>query len=232
MSSFSRFVVVGAVLILLCAGWLVLAAPAPVSAQTVSSSPDSPAAGVDAGGVTCRGALPPRLRPGANATVVDNRSNRVRKAPGVNAPLVGSIPSGMAMRIMDGPKCADSMWWWKVGSGDPPLEGWTSEGKASEGYYLVQEKVRKLCPGAYPSPLAVGDWVHVADDTPNRLRSQPRKGDNVVGSLPTGEPVEITNGPRCANGWVWWYVDSGDGSYKGWTSEGDHQSYWLAKPLY
>lgn len=231
---FSRFVVIAAVLTLLCAGWSLLVAPAPVSARTVSSTPgsDPVAARVGADGVKCRRALSPRLRPGANATVVDNRSNRVRTAPGVNAPIVGSIASGMGMRIIDGPKCANNMWWWKVGSVEPTIEGWTSEGKVSEGYYLVQEPVRKLCSGAYPSPLAVDDWVQVADDTPNRLRSQPRKGDNVIGSLPPGEPVEITDGPRCANGWVWWYVDSGNGSYKGWTSEGDHQRYWLAKPLY
>lgn len=66
------------------------------------------------------------------------------------------------------------------------------------------------------------------DVVPNRVRSVPQKGDNLIGKLNPGDVVKVLEGPVCADGLVFWRVESDSipgGS--GWTAEGDGQEYWL-----
>ena len=85
------------------------------------------------------------------------------------------------------------------------------------------------CAGTYPSRLRVGGQAYISFDPPlpNRVRSHPDTGAEVLGYLQVGEKMEILEGPVCFGGWIWWRVHSLDTSLSGWTAEGDESSYWL-----
>jgi hypothetical protein len=42
--------------------------------------------------------------------------------------------------------------------------------------------------------------------------------------------VRVEDGPRCADGYAWWFVRNLDG-LEGWTAEGDAAGYWLVEPI-
>ena len=87
--------------------------------------------------VNC-GALPSRLEVGKYAYVNLNPPlpNRVREGPGKQYGVIGKIPPGGAMKVLDGPVCADGWAWWKIETIRGSLTGWTAEGD-SQGYWLV-----------------------------------------------------------------------------------------------
>lgn len=93
-------------------------------------------------------------------------------------------------------------------------------------YYTVEEW--RPCPNTYASLLQRGQRAQVIPgQKSNRLRSGPtRTADNITGLIPDGQPFDILDGPRCADGWIWWYVRTGDGQ-TGWTAEGDGNQRWL-----
>ena len=82
--------------------------------------------------------------------------------------------------------------------------------------------------GAGWTRLHVGNYAVVSPGNPNRVRSEPRKGDNVISVLTPGAIVKLVEGPVCADGLVFWKVSNASipgGS--GWTAEGDGKEYWL-----
>jgi hypothetical protein len=65
----------------------------------------------------------------------------------------------------------------------------------------------------------------------NNIRSAPKIADNIIGSFTPGMFVKILEGPVCADGFVFWKVESRfipGGT--GWTAEGDGKQYFL-EPL-
>jgi WD40 repeat protein len=77
--------------------------------------------------------------------------------------------------------------------------------------------------------LSVGKYAIVTQgDLPNRVRSEPKVGDNIIKLLYPGAIVKILAGPVCADDLVFWKVENADipGSM-GWTAEGDGKEYWL-----
>lgn len=62
--------------------------------------------------------------------------NNVRSDSNLSASVVGTLEPGEEMKIIDGPRCANNMVWWKISSLDKNLVGWTSEGDV-ENYWLV-----------------------------------------------------------------------------------------------
>lgn len=76
--------------------------------------------------------------------------------------------------------------------------------------------------------LEFGKYATVLPGDPNRVRSEPKKGDNIIASISSGTVVTIIEGPICADGLVFWKVENSTipgGS--GWTAEGDGKEYWL-----
>ena len=84
------------------------------------------------------------------------------------------------------------------------------------------------CPGTLPIRLAVDRLALVSDESPvsNRVRSQPGLEGEVTGLIGAGEPVWVEEGPQCADGYTWWYIQSFAG-VQGWTAEGGEVGYWL-----
>jgi hypothetical protein len=71
--------------------------------------------------------------------------NRVREDAGKDNAVIGHIDTGNAMKILEGPKCADGWAWWKVQSiKNPDVVGWTAEG--DDVYWLIPCNTLSSCP--------------------------------------------------------------------------------------
>lgn len=90
-------------------------------------------------------------------------------------------------------------------------------------------------PSTTPNPLCsswprlqVNGQAKLVDVSPNRVRSAPQKGDNIISQLAPGSVVKVLEGPVCSDGLVFWKVESDTiPGGVGWTAEGDGTEYWL-----
>lgn len=99
----------------------------------------------------------------------------------------------------------------------------------SVGWVNAQPTPIPACPtlGDLPTRLKPGMWAKtVAGFTINR-RAEPDLQSERSGQIPNGDIVRVADGPRCADGYVWWLLNYD--SMMGWTAEGDVKagSYWL-----
>jgi|GEM_PF-2701876 len=62
--------------------------------------------------------------------------NRVRSHPVIGENVRGRLQPGEAMKILDGPVCANGWVWWDVQGLEQELRGWTAEGDGSERWLL------------------------------------------------------------------------------------------------
>jgi hypothetical protein len=85
------------------------------------------------------------------------------------------------------------------------------------------------CEGGYETHLFKGGYAYVnpVPPEPNIVRSAPGANSPQTGLVQPNELMEITEGPQCADGWVWWQITSRMTGLSGWTSEGDGNSYWV-----
>jgi dipeptidyl aminopeptidase/acylaminoacyl peptidase len=66
------------------------------------------------------------------------------------------------------------------------------------------------------------------NDPPNRVRSAPSTSAEVIAQIYPGHGVRVLEGPVCADGLVYWKVESDAiPGGMGWTAEGDGKEYWL-----
>jgi streptogramin lyase len=86
------------------------------------------------------------------------------------------------------------------------------------------------CDARYPTRLEKDGkaMVNLDPPVPNRVRSEPEAGAEIIGQIDPGEVINLIDGPVCNHGWVWWYVQSRKSGLMGWTSEGDRNEYWLS----
>jgi WD40 repeat protein len=86
---------------------------------------------------------------------------------------------------------------------------------------------REDCSGGW-SKLEIGNLVQLIGEVPSRVRTEPQKGENVVGQFVADETYILLDGPVCSEGLVWWEIaDPRLPGGSGWTAEGDGQEYWL-----
>jgi murein DD-endopeptidase MepM/ murein hydrolase activator NlpD len=96
--------------------------------------------------VACKEARPTRLKIGDFAFIsfYPPLVQRVRSGPGTTNSILTTIPTGTAVKILDGPQCADNWVWWKIRVLSSKLEGWTSEGD-KDAYWLIPCESRNNC---------------------------------------------------------------------------------------
>jgi hypothetical protein len=93
----------------------------------------------------------------------------------------------------------------------------------------VQGSASVPCVNALPTRLRIGLFAYVNPDppVPNNLRRDAGKSNVLIGEIQPGAGVKILEGPKCADGWVWWKVRTLEAELTGWTPEGDQKNYWL-----
>jgi hypothetical protein len=96
-----------------------------------------PALAQDGGsGESCGDALPPRLIAGGAGQVAftDGAPLNVRLAAGLDGEQLGQLPEGSSFSVLNGPFCADGIYWWEIRAAD--LNGFVAE--AVDGTYLIE----------------------------------------------------------------------------------------------
>lgn len=85
----------------------------------------------------CQDTYDTRLNIGMKARVTDYpfMNNRLRSEPNAEATIIGYIPPGGQLEILEGPSCANNWIWWRVRYLVTGQEGWTSEGDGTD-YWL------------------------------------------------------------------------------------------------
>jgi hypothetical protein len=82
---------------------------------------------------TCPGFMTSRLWPNTFAAITLGEPNNLRDAPSSTGALIGQIPGGEVIAVLNGPQCAENMAWWQVEY--KGVTGWTSEGQGDK-YWL------------------------------------------------------------------------------------------------
>jgi hypothetical protein len=92
-----------------------------------------------------------------------------------------------------------------------------------------QESASLPCLNAPPTRLRIDMFAYVNPDPPlpNNVRRDAGKDNALIGEIEPGQAMKILEGPKCADGWVWWKVRTLETDLVGWTPEGDVQNYWL-----
>jgi len=87
------------------------------------------------------------------------------------------------------------------------------------------------CLGAPQPRVMVGDVVVVsrADPRPLNVRQDPNLAARVITQVSPGDTMQITDGPRCEGGYLWWQVRL-DNDITGWVAEGSQGNYFI-EPL-
>lgn len=168
--------------------------------------------------------LPARLQVGDGVEVIDGVANNLRSGPGLAyARLRQRMVPGDVWYVQAGPICADGIHWYQVAAYD--FAAWTAEGQPGRGYYLGRTDRLPNHGGSSAvcasERLSVGMRAMVGDQRRQHVRQAANKNAAHSAWLYPGVPVTILDGPRCADGWIWWYIRDDSGRIQGWTSEGD-----------
>jgi hypothetical protein len=91
---------------------------------------------------------------------------------------------------------------------------------------LAAPETEFVCFGAPNPRLQVGTSARVVmGQGANNLRSEASTGATLLGTIPEGAVISVTDGPVCADGYAWWQVEYN--GQTGWTAEGEGLDYWL-----
>ncbi len=86
------------------------------------------------------------------------------------------------------------------------------------------------CLGAPPITMQVGDTGIVSDNDPRplRIRSLPNLQGEILTELAVGKTFTITDGPICADTYIWWQIETTDENpVIGWAAEGTDGNYFM-----
>jgi hypothetical protein len=182
----------------------------------------------------CDGGVQSRLEIGSVVTSLSYSPQyglTLSETPGGEVLSTFTAEARPLISVLDGPVCVDSVTWWQGVSTTGDL-GWFPENL--ETIYLAApsqiQAEELLCDGvspALPTRLSVDTTASVVPDLgPNNIRAYPSSKGDLLGGIPPLATFEISGGPTCVDGLVWWYVDYQGVS--GWTAEGADGVYWLA----
>ena len=96
----------------------------------------------------------------------------------------------------------------------------------NDSFQVYQPK--QVCQGAMPTFLKAGDTVLVNGGPANNVREKAGLNYRKLGQIKAYEEAQITAGPKCADGMVWWKIYSTNTGLDGWTAEGKNGDYWLS----
>jgi tetratricopeptide (TPR) repeat protein len=135
-------------------------------------------------------------------TTAGDRLN-LRSGPGLNFDILLKLERNAVVTLLEGPRKADGYAWWRVRTGDGK-EGWAVERVDTE---------QTLQPALI---LGKGAVVHSTAGDKLNVRADAGKGAAIVAKLADGDRVTVLDGPRAADGYIWWKVRTADGT-EGWS---------------
>ena len=116
---------------------------------------------------TCVLAPPPQLALGDSAMQVGAPSVRMRDGPGLGALVIGRLQRQEVVLVVNGPRCADGFYWFKVVTGGH-VEGWVAEAdyRGDREYWLVGASPFTDVPAPSVMPSATDTVTPHPSDTP------------------------------------------------------------------
>lgn len=173
-----------------------------------------------------------------NHSVSDIRSGDMVKVIIDNLALLSSagetlVNKGSLLQVTQGPYCNESVMRWNVACPEGLYN--CSIPEVVDGQASIQKNDGTIasdtntCPGTRPTQLVVGMRAvvsRIADEGLN-IRGEPGMDKAKIHLLQPNDRVSIVKGPECADGALWWYVETLKGNYEGWVREGDQSDYWL-----
>jgi serine/threonine protein kinase len=162
---------------------------------------------------------------GGSANAIRNEANTRQKES-----IIGYAQQGELIQIIDGPVCDvnKSYLLWKVRTNtDDGLTGWTPETNGKD-FYFTRLPTKKVCSDAPASVVQAGKKAMVTryPNTASRVRAGAGVSNGVVFQVSPGTVVDVTDGPQCSDGYVWWKIRTPDGD-SGWMAEGDATTHYL-----
>lgn len=170
---------------------------------------------------------PAALIIGSFAQVTNGVSNNVRNSPSLEGELLGRIPGGSLVTVLEGPICASGYQWWNVRYQD--LSGWTVDGADGE-YYLISlltaaptaaPVVRSISQIDFPlpveHPINPDQLVRVITKA-TAIRAEARDDAEIIGTAYFGETLTVIGHGVESNGRIMWKVYQ-KGGIEGWIVE-------------
>lgn len=146
---------------------------------------------------------PPRFERGDEVRVNTDSVN-LREAPGTNQPVIRGLGIGITGTVTEPPSEESNLYWARIDTAYGI--GWVAEAFLE---YASEEDDS----GSGSRSFSIGDTVYVDTDGIN-LRSEPNTGGDRVTILYTNDTATVVDGPAEADGYVWYQLESSQGT--GW----------------
>jgi uncharacterized protein YraI len=151
------------------------------------------------------GCLPPVGLPvGGIATMVGGVY--VRALPNVNSGIVSYSPDRIAVRVLDGPVCANGFNWWQIERQfeEPTFLGWTADGVPGKQFLFPPEgEPPDECPPVLN--LVSGQAIGLFDNV--KVREIPSQQGAVITTAPVNSTAQVLGDTACIEGFNWWLVN-------------------------
>jgi len=159
------------------------------------------------------------LQIGIGAIAYLRPGTTVRNGPSDSTAWMGYNTESVTVEIFDGPVCAENRIWWFVDGLGLQNPGWVKEFVPDIGYFIIPAEGELPTPCSAETTLAVGRPAEVYLNT--RIRTSPGLDARTQTIVGAGATVQVLDGPECADGWRWWFVQATvlDVTYQGWMAE-------------
>jgi len=136
-------------------------------------------------------------------TVEATQSINIRPRPGLAQGAIATAATGSKFQLSVAPVAVNGYVWYGAYS--------TTHG----GGWIVEDYLRESTPPP-DGKFDIGDAIRVTDTM--NLRASPTTSASVVMSMPAGTTGTVIDGPRNANGYIWWQIRTSGGT-TGWAVE-------------
>lgn len=147
---------------------------------------------------------------GDTARVTENLNMRTGASTGNG--VIAVLPAGTTGRIAAGPSSGSGYTWWRI-------ETNYGSGWVVQDWIARQGGSTPTDPGDPPpssgGKFDIGDGARVTEGL--NMRTGAGTGNGVITVLPAGTTGNIVDGPRSANGYTWWRIETSRGT--GWVVE-------------